>query len=143
MNKYKVTGREADKETLIIEELKHPDDHKYPNIREIIGNRQKPKGGQNSVNQHRKFFLEATRGDKQGCRYCEAGYVMYYPTKKAAKRARNVLNHKFGASFYKIVRWDITPKELEKDLDELNQMKMAFGFIPLGSFAHLPPYDGD
>lgn len=116
MSKYRVTGRDATKATLIVESVSHPEEQEEEkpirNLREILANR-KREGGQDSV--HRKFFLEHTA---TACRYAEAGAVVYFPTKKAAKRVRNVLNRKFGSSSYHIVSLELRREQQRKTFEE-------------------------
>lgn len=118
MTKYKVTGRDTDieKSTLIVEELNHPDEP-VRHIRDIIGQSQKPNGGQNSG--HRKFFLHNTKTKE---RYSECGLVVYFPSKKAAKRTRNHLNRSRGAGAYIIVALDL-PKIIAEQNGTLSLVK--------------------
>jgi hypothetical protein len=141
MSKYKVTGREADKATLIEEEIRGPE-APIPTLREIIGKRQQPKGGKESKGSpHRKFFLECSQGAEKGYRYAEQAMVVYFPTKKAAKRVRNVLNRKHGSGHYRIIPLDLKTKQLEIDMKE-DHMGEVMKFFPFG-FVPGEGYTGD
>ncbi len=111
-NKYRVTGRDPNKATLIEQEIKSHEPE-YTHLRDIIGKKTQPVGGTNG--QSRKFFLESDSGG----RYAEQGRICYFGSKKQAKRVRNVLNRRNGAGSYRIQRMGLEALKEEPKVQDL------------------------
>ena len=101
---YRVTGRatKPDEVPIVKEELQHPEPETPPP-------KKKQSGGTAPANQFFRFYLESFA---KGL-YLENGCTKYFPTRKAAKRMRNVLNGQFTGSSYNVKKIELAEMMLD------------------------------